>query len=73
MKRLNLVRRVLTVVALAFLASSPTWGQIDEMYKDYREVYRDTVMSKPRTRILAQRAAAFPHALMRDCWMPAGL
>ena len=55
MKRLNLVRRVLTVVALAFLASSPTWGQIDEMYKDYREVYRDTVMSKPRTRILAQR------------------
>ena len=34
MKRLNLVRRVLTVVALGFLAASPTWGQIDEMYKD---------------------------------------
>ena len=55
MKRFNLVRRVLTVVALGFLASSPTWGQIDEMYKDYREVYRDTTVSKPRSRVMVQR------------------
>lgn len=55
MKRFNLVRRALTVVALGFLAASPTWGQIDEMYKDYREVYRDTVTAKPQSRILVQR------------------
>ena len=55
MRIFNLARGILTSVALGFLASSQVWGQIDDNYKDYREVYRDTVVSRPQTRVYAQK------------------
>ena len=45
---MHLFRRAATVFALGLLVSAPMWGQL-EQYKDYREVYRDTVTFEPRS------------------------
>lgn len=48
MEKMHLFRRAATVFALGLLVSAPVWGQL-EQYKDYREVYRDTVTFEPRS------------------------
>ena len=45
----------LLALALGLSVAAPSWAQIDDKYKDYREVYRDTVTAQPRTEIVAQK------------------
>ena len=54
MKNKHFLSRVALLLALGFSAVAPAWAQLDK-YKDYREVYRDTVDAAPQSRIFVQQ------------------
>ena len=46
--------RRLVLVLVGVMAALPMQAQIDDKYKDYREVYRDTVTMDPLDFVLLQ-------------------
>ena len=54
MKNKHFLSRVALLLTLGFSAAAPAWAQLDK-YKDYREVYRDTVDAAPQSRIFVQQ------------------
>ena len=58
MTRLNVFRKAMMVVALGLLGTSAAFAQLDK-YKDYKEVYRDTTESTPKSRVLVQKDTLF--------------
>ena len=67
MKSMKLSEKFFMLLLVGILSVLPLRAQIDDKYKDYREVYRDTITAEPLTKVrLEKDTIADPHRVVTN-------
>ncbi len=67
MKTMKVTEKLFMLLFAAALSVLPLSAQIDDKYKDYREVYRDTITADPVSRVLVEKdTLADPHRIVAN-------